>query len=219
VAQVDSAIGGKTGVDLPEAKNYVGAFHQPSAVIADPATLQTLPPQELAAGYAEVVKTGLISGGALWDRITAGAPATDPEVIAACAHVKVRIVSQDELDRGLRQLLNLGHTVAHAIETATGYARYRHGEAVGLGLLAELRLSGADELRAQVKDMLLAAGLPTRLEGADVDAVIYATGRDKKRTAAGPVPFVLCAQPGRPTPGQTVDPGDLRVAVQELIAP
>jgi shikimate kinase/3-dehydroquinate synthase len=219
VAQVDSAIGGKTGVDLPEAKNYVGAFHQPSAVIADPATLQTLPPEELAAGYAEVVKTGLISGGALWDRITAGAPATDPEVIAACAHVKVRIVSQDELDRGLRQLLNLGHTVAHAIETATGYARYRHGEAVGLGLLAELRLSGADELRAQVKDMLLAAGLPTRLEGADVDAVIYATGRDKKRTAAGPVPFVLCAQPGRPTPGQTVDPGDLRVAVQELIAP
>jgi len=219
VAQVDSAIGGKTGVDLAEAKNYVGAFHQPSAVIADPATLQTLPPEELAAGYAEVVKTGLISGGALWDRITAGAAATDPEVIAACAHVKVRIVSQDELDRGLRQLLNLGHTVAHAIETATGYARYRHGEAVGLGLLAELRLSGADELRAQVKDMLLAAGLPGRLEGTDVDAVIYATGRDKKRTAAGPVPFVLCPAPGRPTPGQTVDPGELRAAVQELIAP
>jgi len=219
VAQVDSAIGGKTGVDLPEAKNYVGAFHQPSAVIADPATLETLPPEELAAGYAEVVKTGLIAGGALWDRISAGAPATDPEVIAACAHVKVRIVSQDELDRGLRQLLNLGHTVAHAIETATGYARYRHGEAVGLGLLAELRLSGADDLRAQVKDMLLAAGLPTRLEGTDLEAVIYATVRDKKRTWAGPVPFVLCPQPGRASPGQTVDPADLRAAVQELIAP
>jgi shikimate kinase/3-dehydroquinate synthase len=83
VAQVDSAIGGKTGVDLPEAKNYVGAFHQPTAVIADPATLETLPPAELAAGYAEVVKTGLISGGALWDRISAGAQASDPDVIAA----------------------------------------------------------------------------------------------------------------------------------------
>ena len=219
VAQVDSAIGGKTGVDLPEAKNYVGAFHQPSAVIADPTTLQTLPPAELAAGYAEVVKTGLISGGALWDRLRAGAPASDPQVIAACAHVKVRIVSQDERDSGLRQILNLGHTVAHAIETATGYAHYRHGEAVGLGLLAELRLSGADELRAHVREMLLAAGLPVRLEGTDVDAVIYATGRDKKRTDAGPVPFVLCARPGRAMIGQTVDPGDLRAAVQELIAP
>jgi shikimate kinase/3-dehydroquinate synthase len=196
----------------------VGAFHQPSAVIADPSTLQTLPPAELAAGYAEVVKTGLISGGALWDRLTTGAPATDPEVIAACAHIKVRIVSQDERDRGLRQILNLGHTVAHAIETATGYARYRHGEAVGLGLLAELRLSGADDLRAQVRDMLTEAGLPTRLEGTDVEAVIFATGRDKKRTSAGPVPFVLCPQPGRPVPGQTVEPAELRAAVQELIA-
>jgi shikimate kinase/3-dehydroquinate synthase len=219
VAQVDSAIGGKTGVDLPEAKNYVGAFHQPSAVIADPKTLDTLPAEELAAGYAEVVKTGLIAGGALWDRLQDGAKPTDADVIAACGHVKVRIVSQDEHDTGLRQVLNLGHTVAHAIETATGYARYRHGEAVGLGLLAELRLSGADELRAQVKDMLLAAGLPARLEGTDLEAVIYATGRDKKRRDAGPVPFVLCSTPGRPTTGQTVEPADLRAAVQELIAP
>jgi shikimate kinase / 3-dehydroquinate synthase len=219
VAQVDSAIGGKTGVDLPEAKNYVGAFHQPSAVIADPDTLSTLPPEELAAGYAEVVKTGLIAGGALWDRLRAGASPADPHVIAACAHVKVRIVSQDERDHGLRQLLNLGHTVAHAIETATGYARYRHGEAVGLGLLAELRLSGADELRAQVQEMLLAAGLPVRLEGTDVEAVIYATGRDKKRTGPGPVPFVPCTAPGRAAIGGTVEPAELRAALHELIAP
>ena len=218
VAQVDSAIGGKTGVDLAEAKNYVGAFHQPSAVIADPATLQTLPPEELAAGYAEVVKTGLIAGGALWDRLTAGASATDPDVIAACAHVKVRVVSQDERDRGLRQILNLGHTIGHAIETATGYALYRHGEAVGLGLLAELRLSGADDLRTQLREMLLAAGLPVRLEGTDVDAVIYATGHDKKRLGEGPVPFVLCPEPGRPMSGCTVEPAELRAALQELIA-
>jgi shikimate kinase/3-dehydroquinate synthase len=217
VAQVDSAIGGKTGVDLPEAKNYVGAFHQPSAVIADPDTLATLAPEELAAGYAEVVKTGLIAGGALWDRLRAGAAAADPDVIAACAHVKVRIVSQDERDQGLRQILNLGHTVGHAIETATGYARYRHGEAVGLGLLAELRLSGAGELRAQVREMLLAAGLPVRLEGVDVDAVIYATGRDKKRTGPGPVPFVPCTAPGRATTGGTLEPAELRSALQELI--
>ena len=218
VAQVDSAIGGKTAVDLAEAKNYVGAFHQPSAVIADPETLRTLPPEELAAGYAEVVKTGLIAGGALWDRLRAGASATDPEVITACAHVKVRVVSQDERDEGLRQILNLGHTIGHAIETATGYARYRHGEAVGLGLLAELRLSGADELRAQVQEMLLAAGLPVGLEGTDVDAVIFATGHDKKRMGEGPVPFVLCPEPGRPTPGSIVEPANLRAAVQELIA-
>jgi len=218
VAQVDSAIGGKTGVDLAEAKNYVGAFHQPRAVIADPATLQTLPPEELAAGYAEVVKTGLIAGGALWDRLTAGAAPTDHDVIAACAHVKVRVVSQDERDQGLRQILNLGHTIGHAIETATGYARYRHGEAVGLGLLAELRLSGADDLRKQLREMLLAAGLPVRLEGADVDAVIYATGHDKKRMGEGPVPFVLCPAPGRPAFGCTVEPAELRAAIQELIA-
>ena len=107
--------------------------------------------------------------------------------------------------------------MAHAIETATGYARYRHGEAVGLGLLAELRLSGADELRAQVREMLIAAGLPTRLEGTDVDAVIYATGRDKKRIGDGPVPFVLCRHRGGRT-GCTVEPADLRAAVRELIA-
>jgi shikimate kinase / 3-dehydroquinate synthase len=219
VAQVDSAIGGKTGVDLPEAKNYVGAFHQPSAVIADPATLQTLPPEELAAGYAEMVKTGLIAGGAFWDRLRAGASPVDSLLIGDCAHVKVRIVSQDEHDRGLRQILNLGHTVGHAIETATGYARYRHGEAVGLGLLAELRLSGADELRAQVYEMLQAAGLPVHLDGTDVEAVIYATGRDKKRAGTGSVPFVLCPHPGRVTTGNTVEPADLRAAVQELLAP
>ena len=151
VAQVDSAYGGKTGVDLAEAKNYVGAFHQPSAVIADTATLATLPPEELAAGYAEVVKTGADhrrrAVGADQRRRGADDPRRDR---TACALAKLRIVAEDEHDTGVRQLLNLGHTVGHAIETATGYARYRHGEAVGLGLLAELRLSGADELRDEV---------------------------------------------------------------------
>ncbi|MGO9751273.1 MAG: bifunctional shikimate kinase/3-dehydroquinate synthase [Solirubrobacteraceae bacterium] len=216
VAQVDSAYGGKTGVDLPEAKNYVGAFHQPSAVIADTATLQSLPAAEVAAGYAEIVKTALIAGGQLWERVRHGAQPTDSTVIARCALTKLRIVAQDERDGGLRQVLNLGHTVAHAIETVTGYARYRHGEAVGLGLLAALRLSGAGELRDEVRELLVAKDLPVAMRGADLDAVVRATGRDKKRVGEGPVPFVLLQRPGRPQTGCTVDPAELRAAVKEL---
>ena len=128
VAQVDSAYGGKTGVDLEEAKNYVGAYHQPQAVIADTETLKSLPPAELSAGYAEVVKTALIAGGELWDRVRAGGDPATPGLIAACARTKLRIVSRDERDGGVRRTLNLGHTVAHAIESVTGYASYRHGE-------------------------------------------------------------------------------------------
>ena len=219
VAQVDSAYGGKTGVDLAEAKNYVGAFHQPAAVIVDTATLATLPQEELAAGYAEVVKTALITGGMLWQRIIGGASPDDPDVIARCALAKLRVVAEDEHDTGVRQLLNLGHTVGHAIETATGYARYRHGEAVGLGLLAELRLSGADELRGQVMELLSQVGLPLTLDReVDLEQVIFATARDKKRVGEGPVPFVLCTAPGRPQYGQIVPPAELRAALKELYA-
>jgi shikimate kinase/3-dehydroquinate synthase len=216
VAQVDSAYGGKTGVDLPEAKNYVGAFHQPRAVIADTDTLQTLPREELAAGYAEVVKTALLAGGWLWERVRSGADPTDPDVIAACAHTKLRVVAADERDTGVRQTLNLGHTVGHAIETVTGYASYRHGEAVGLGLLAALRLSGAGELRDEVAELLAARGLPTTLSDVDPDAVVMATARDKKRLGEGPVPFVLLAAPGDAHPGSTVQPRELISAVREL---
>jgi len=193
----------------------VGAFHQPTAVIVDPQTLTTLPAEELAAGYAEVVKTGLITGGALWERISAGTAPDAPEVIAGCALAKLRIVAQDELDTGVRQLLNLGHTVGHAIETATGYARYRHGEAVGLGLLAELRLSGAEDLRAEVQELMASAGLPVTLDpSVDVEQVIFATARDKKRVGEGPVPFVLCPEPGGAVFGQRVAPADLRVVTR-----
>jgi shikimate kinase / 3-dehydroquinate synthase len=219
VAQVDSAYGGKTGVDLPEAKNYVGAYHQPSAVIADTATLESLPAEELAAGYAEVVKTALIAGGGLWERVRAGAAPGDPELIAACALTKLRIVAQDERDGGPRQVLNLGHTVGHAIETSTGYARYRHGEAVGLGLLAALRLSGQPELRDEVETLLKTHGLPTTLEAdADPDDVVMATARDKKRLGTSPVPFVLLTAPGDARPGCVVEPRDLIAAVRELAA-
>jgi len=216
VAQVDSAYGGKTGVDLAEAKNYVGAYHQPSAVIADPEALGTLPAAELAAGYAEVVKTALVAGGELWEQVRAGADPVTPEVIAACARTKLRIVARDERDGGVRQALNLGHTVGHAIETVTGYASYRHGEAVALGLLAALRLSGHGELRDEVAALLRARELPTTLDGVDPDAVVMATARDKKRTGEGPVPFVLLAGPGEPRPGCLVTPRELIAAVREL---
>ncbi len=218
VSQVDSAYGGKTGVDLPEAKNYVGAYHQPTAVLADTATLSTLPGPELAAGYAEVVKTALIAGGALWERVRDGAEGADPEIVLACARTKLAVVAQDERDAGLRQVLNLGHTVGHAIETATGYGRYRHGEAVGLGLLAALRLSGRDDLRAEVAELLRARGLPTRLEGTEPPAVLDALRRDKKRRADGVVPFVVVHAPGDVRPGAEMAPDDVEDAVRELLA-
>ena len=217
VAQVDSAYGGKTGVDLAEAKNYVGAFHQPSAVITDPATLDTLPEAELAAGYAEVLKTALIAGGDLWERVRRSAdPSTDAGLIAACALTKLRIVARDERDAGIRQVLNLGHTVGHAIETVTGYASYRHGEAVALGLLAALRLSEQPELREEVEQLLRNHELPIRLEHADPDAVAMATARDKKRVGEGSVPFVLLDAPGAPRTGCAVEPRALIAAVREL---
>jgi shikimate kinase/3-dehydroquinate synthase len=216
VAQVDSAYGGKTAVDLAEAKNYVGAYHQPSAVITDTDTLASLPQPELAAGYAEVLKTALIAGGELWERVRAGAEPTTLQVIAACARTKLRIVAQDERDSGLRQVLNLGHTVAHAIETVTGYARYRHGEAVGLGLLAALRLSEQPQLREEVRELLVRHGLPTRLEDADPDDVVIATAKDKKRLGTGPVPFVLLDAPGAARPGCPVQGRALLSAVREL---
>jgi shikimate kinase / 3-dehydroquinate synthase len=216
VAQVDSAYGGKTGVDLSEAKNYVGAYHQPQAVLADTGALATLPPAELAAGYAEVVKTALIAGGRLWELVRCGADPASPSVVGECARTKLRIVARDERDGGVRQTLNLGHTVAHAIETVTGYATYRHGEAVALGLLAALRLSGNGELRAEVAELLRARGLPTELTDVDPDAVVMATARDKKRVGEGPVPFVLLSEPGDARPGSTVPARELIAAVREL---
>jgi shikimate kinase/3-dehydroquinate synthase len=185
-------------------------------VVADPVVLGTLPEAELAAGYAEVVKTALIAGGELWERVRGGADPTAEDIIIACARTKLRIVAQDERDAGLRQVLNLGHTVAHALETVTGYARYRHGEAVALGLLAALTLSGQDELRDEVQELLAARGLPTTLDGAEPEDVVQATARDKKRRLQAPVPFVLLDAPGSPRPGCQVPAGELLAAVREL---
>jgi shikimate kinase/3-dehydroquinate synthase len=220
VAQVDSAYGGKTGVDLPEGKNYAGAYHLPAAVIADTATLSSLPQEELRAGFVEALKTGLLAGGALWETVRS-IESIDPggldDVVFACARYKCEIVAADERDAGLRAVLNLGHTVGHAIEAASGYSRYRHGEAIGLGLLAALRLSDAAELRSEVEAILSRHGLPVQLDPAiDPGAVLAALERDKKRTARG-VAFVLLSTPGEPRVGQFLDPAKVRAAVEEIL--
>jgi shikimate kinase/3-dehydroquinate synthase len=219
VAQVDSAYGGKTGVDLPQAKNYVGAYHMPTAVLADPATLATLPHEELAAGFVEVVKTALIAGDPLWSRvreIDSLDPATLTDVIFACARTKIEVVASDERDSGERMVLNLGHTIGHAIEAETGYQRYRHGEAVGLGLLAVLRLSDADRLRDEVEGLLASHGLPVSLDpSVSTDGVMEAMARDKKQTREG-LGFVLLSEPGEPRWGQRVEADRVRALVEEL---
>jgi len=218
VAQVDSAYGGKTGVDMPHGKNYTGAYHLPAAVIADPATLASLSREELTSGFVEVLKTGLLAGGELWERVRS-IESLDPDdlddIVFACARYKCEVVAADERDSGMREVLNLGHTVGHAIEAASGYAGYRHGEAVGLGLLAALRLSEASELRDEVEAILVRHGLPIELESTDTAVLLDLLQHDKKRTAAG-VGFVLLSQPGEPRPGQILDPDMVRAAVVEL---
>ena len=206
-------------MDLPEGKNYVGAFHLPSAVIADADTLTTLPEAELTAGLAEVVKTALLAGGRLWEEIRKLEPGEILErsdLIFDCARYKCRVVEADERDTGLRAVLNLGHTVGHAIESVTGYGRYRHGEAIALGLLAALRLSDADELRSEVFDWQVRHGLPVVLDAdVDTEAVLVATGFDKKKTSRG-VGFVLLPEPGQPEFDCPVADDRLRAAVEEL---
>jgi shikimate kinase / 3-dehydroquinate synthase len=229
VAQVDSAYGGKTGVDLPEAKNYVGAFHQPCAVITDPAVLRTLPPAELSAGFAEVAKTALIAGGALWEGVRAlGALEQVVEddleglarVVEGCARTKLSVVAVDERDTGFRAALNLGHTFAHALESATGYERWRHGEAVALGLLVALRVServaGLDSgVREEVGGLLERQGLPRTFDGPPASELLAHMARDKKRRGTDRN-LVLLRAPGDVAVEAEADDAVLIEAVEEL---
>jgi shikimate kinase/3-dehydroquinate synthase len=167
------------------------------------------------------VKTALIAGGTLWERVRS-LERIDAQALGAlvfdCARVKIDVVAQDERDSGRRQVLNLGHTVGHAIESASGYERYRHGEAVALGLIAALRLSGAGELREEVLAILSRAGLPTRLDSTvDTEAILSALERDKKADVDG-VPFVLLERAGEPATGARLNADIVRAAVEELKA-
>lgn len=217
LAQVDSAYGGKTGVNLRTAKHQVGAYHMPLAVLADTRTLATVPHRELASGFVEAIKTALIAGEGLWHRVRDLA-ALEPEslygVIVDCARTKIDIVERDERETADRAWLNLGHTVGHAIEVATGYRRYKHGEAVGLGLLAVLRLTGAEELREEVRVLLHRHGLPTHLRrSVSTEKVLKAVHTDKKRS------FVVLDEPGELQRGVAFSDAEIRTVVDELKRP
>jgi 3-dehydroquinate synthase len=201
LAQVDSSIGGKTGVDLGAHKNQVGAFYQPRVVFSDTAVLSTLPERELANGLAEVIKSAVVGDPALFsilERRMGDLKARDARVLAAvvgrAAAVKIRIVSKDEREAGLRQLLNFGHTVGHALETVTGF-QLSHGEAVAAGMVAAGRLAQKMRLFAardegRLEKVIAAAGLPVALPPVDASAMIEAMRHDKK-VKSGKFRFVL----------------------------
>ena len=206
LAQVDAAIGGKTGVNLPEGKNLIGAFHQPSVVVADTATLLSLSPRDRRAGLGEAAKYGFIADPQLLDLLEAqpeaatdGDPDVLGEVVARGVAVKARIVAADEREAGERALLNYGHTIGHAIETFCGYGAYRHGEAVALGMVAAARLGerlGISEpgLADRTVALLQRLGLPTGGLHVDPAQLWSLLERDKK--ARDGVRFVLCRRPG-----------------------
>jgi hypothetical protein len=203
VAQVDAGIGGKTAINLPDAKNLVGAFHWPRRTIADAELLHTLPEQERREGMAEVVKTGLLAGEPLWEL-------DDADLVRRCAGFKAAVCLRDPYDRGERAILNLGHTFAHALEASASYEGVTHGQAVALGLLAALRLSGVDP--APVEDVL--DPHPVRV---DRERAWQALQRDKK-VENGRVRLVLLEAPGSPVFGVERPEAEVRAALDALIA-
>jgi len=224
LGMVDASLGGKTAANLPGAKNAVGAFHPPSSVLADPRMLATLPPRELASGLGEVLKYGLIRPARL-PRLSSSLARrpVDEAVIAECAQVKLEVVRRDPTERGERKLLNLGHTFGHGVEAAGGFRRYRHGEAVAVGLAFAFRLArllGRVDAASveQVEAALLAAGLPVRVPAGLARRALTLMGHDKKRTSAG-LRWVLPVRRGR---GWTVEwdvtAGDaaVRAAAREI---
>jgi 3-dehydroquinate synthase len=224
VAQVDSAVGGKTGVNAPGGKNLIGAFHQPSLVIADPLTLQTLPDREFQEGFAEVVKHAVIRDAAMLDEIQPGRRDGLVPLIARNVAIKAAIVEADEKEcSGLRALLNFGHTVGHAIENAAGYGTFFHGEAISLGMTAALRLSRhkaglsrAEEER--VLQLLQELSLPVQWRNLpDPEALIAAMGKDKK-FSGGKIHFVLTPRLGEAFLSSDVTGDDIRGVLHELMS-
>lgn len=219
LAMVDASIGGKAGVDLPQGKNLAGAFKDPLAVFADTATLGTLPAVERECGMAEIIKAGIIGSPALFEQLGSGVPPTDAQMIAEAARVKIDIVQQDRLEGGLRAVLNLGHTFAHAIEQVSGY-RWKHGQAVGFGLVAAARLSerlglASDGLSAGVERVVERWGLPTRISGFAFDALWEAMQHDKK-WKNGQSYFILLEGIGQPLIRRDVAPEDVQAVLAEL---
>lgn len=206
LAQVDSSLGGKTGVNLAAGKNLIGSFHHPLAVLADTATLGTLPPAELRAGLQEAIKSGIIADAALFrfmesdaEAILSGDPEALAKVVAASVRVKARVVSQDERESGLRMTLNFGHTIGHAIEAATGYRQLLHGEAVAWGMVAALFVSrNRGLLTSQQTERIVALILrygPLPAFKAKPERLVALTASDKK-TRSGRRAFILATAVG-----------------------
>jgi 3-dehydroquinate synthase len=207
LAMVDSSVGGKVGVNLRRGKNLAGAFHQPRLVYAPFSTLATLPARELRSGLAEIIKAGMIGDRGLiahleWsiEDVLHLAPAALREAVARAVRLKARVVAADEREAGIRAILNYGHTVGHAIEVATGYRRFRHGEAIALGMVAAgrlaLELGVADPEVVARQDLLIArAGLPLAARDLPARAVLAALTRDKK-VRGGKLRFVLVPRVG-----------------------
>ncbi|MBI4562315.1 MAG: 3-dehydroquinate synthase [Candidatus Rokubacteria bacterium] len=207
LAQVDAAIGGKNAIDHARAKNLIGTFHQPRLVIVDPLVLLTLPDREFRSGLAEVVKHGIVLDAEYFADVEAHVPEilgrdiqTLERVIAGSCRLKARIVEADETEAALRAVLNYGHTVGHALEAATGYARWAHGEAVALGITVaariaeQLGLADPETTRRQIR-LLEAFGFPVTFSGVEPSLIREAIGRDKK-AREGRVPFVLAPRIG-----------------------
>jgi 3-dehydroquinate synthase len=220
LAQVDSSVGGKTAINAAGGKNLIGAFHQPAAVLIDPTTLDTLPPRELRAGYAEVVKYGLIADPAFFARceaqgaaLLAGDAEARLRAIETSVRMKAAIVGEDEREtKGRRALLNFGHTFGHAIEAESGYAML-HGEAVALGMTLAFRFSAerglcSAEDSARIEAHLKAVGLPTQLDIGTPGALIAHMTSDKKASGGG-VPFILARGIGRAFVDTSVELGEV----------
>ncbi len=218
LAQVDSSVGGKTGVNHPLGKNMIGAFKQPEAVFIDTRTLETLPDRELSAGLAEVLKYGLIEDIRFldwleenWSSLLRRDESTLREAIARSCRIKADVVAEDEREQGRRAILNLGHTFGHAIETQTGYSEWLHGEAVATGMLMALDLSARlgwinGELQLRVEQLLTQAGLPTRTPGGmTAEAFMKLMARDKK-VLSGQLRLVLLNRPGHAIVTSDFDP-------------
>ena len=227
LAQVDSAIGGKVGVNLPSGKNLVGAFHPPALVICDPQVLSTLPRREFRAGLYEVVKYGVIASKPLFDRVSGNLPALfahDQDLlsplVADCCRIKADVVAADERESGLRRTLNFGHTIGHALEAITKYRRFRHGEAVAYGMLGAARISASrsalpPEDETRLKDLIVRMGRLPAVADLRISDAIDAIQHDKK-VIDGRLHFVLASGIGQTAIVPDVTTAELTMALKAI---
>ena len=228
LAQIDSSVGGKTGVNHALGKNLIGAFHQPSLVMIDPDVLQSLPARQMRAGLYEAIKYGVIRDRRLFTRIARNInhlkeldPREVEHLIARCCAIKAAVVRSDERETGLRKILNFGHTVGHALETVTHYRRFLHGEAVGLGMLAASRIAERMGLlatgeRETIDEVVADVGRLPRANTLALDGIIAAMLHDKK-VEAGRVSFVLPVEIGRVVIRSDVSPQVIKAALKDTL--